>query len=70
MDYAPMLYIGEKVGNGNGTEVDIAVDPLEGTELVAKGMGNALSVIAVADRGKILNATGHLHGKARRAVQR
>lgn len=56
MDNAPMLYIGEKVGNGKGTEVDIAVDPLEGTELVAKGMGNALSVIAVADRGQILNA--------------
>ena len=56
MDRAPMLYIGEKVGNGEGAEVDIAVDPLEGTELVAKGMNNALSVIAVADKGKMLNA--------------
>mgnify|MGYP001386520973 CR=1 FL=1 len=56
MDEAPMLYIGEKVGSGKGPEVDVAVDPLEGTELVAKGLNNALSVIAVAPRGNLLHA--------------
>ena len=45
-DEAPMLYIGEKVGTGNGPKVDIALDPLEGTTLTAKGMGNALAVVA------------------------
>ncbi|WP_201004022.1 class II fructose-bisphosphatase [Paenibacillus glycanilyticus] len=56
MDEAPMLYIGEKVGNGQGPEVDIAVDPLEGTELVAKGLNNSLAVIAVANKGNLLHA--------------
>ncbi|HEY8530030.1 MAG TPA: class II fructose-bisphosphatase, partial [Paenibacillaceae bacterium] len=56
MDEAPMLYIGEQVGNMNGPEVDVAVDPLEGTELVAKGLNNAMSVIAVANRGNLLHA--------------
>ncbi|WP_240416111.1 class II fructose-bisphosphatase [Paenibacillus periandrae] len=56
MDEAPMLYIGEKVGNGQGPEVDIAVDPLEGTESVAKGLNNALSVIAMANKGCLLHA--------------
>lgn len=56
MDEAPMLYIGEKVGNGDGPEVDVAVDPLEGTEIVAKGLNNALSVIAVAPKGRLLHA--------------
>lgn len=56
MDEAPMLYIGEKVGNGEGPEVDVAVDPLEGTEIVAKGLNNALSVIAIAPKGKLLHA--------------
>lgn len=56
MDEAPMLYIGERVGNGEGPEVDVAVDPLEGTEIVAKGMSNALSVIAIAPAGKLLHA--------------
>jgi fructose-1,6-bisphosphatase II len=55
-DEAPMLYIGEKVGTGRGLAVDIAVDPLEGTDLVAKGMPNALSVIAVAEKGGLLHA--------------
>ncbi|MDR5683337.1 MAG: class II fructose-bisphosphatase [Armatimonadota bacterium] len=55
-DEAPMLYIGEEVGAGNGSEVDIAVDPLEGTNLVAKGLPNAISVIAVSERGGILYA--------------
>jgi fructose-1,6-bisphosphatase II len=54
-DQAPMLYIGEEVGNG-GPEVDIAVDPLEGTNLVAKGLPGAISVIAVTERGGLLHA--------------
>ncbi|WP_236570414.1 class II fructose-bisphosphatase [Paenibacillus sp. An7] len=56
MDEAPMLYIGEEVGNSEGPEVDVAVDPLEGTEIVAKGLNNALSVIAVANKGNLLHA--------------
>lgn len=57
-DEAPMLYIGEKVGSGDETdpEVDIAVDPLEGTSLCAMGRPNALAVIAMAERGKLLHA--------------
>jgi fructose-1,6-bisphosphatase II len=50
-DEAPMLYNGEHVGNGQGVEVDVAVDPLEGTRLTALGMPNAIAVIAVAERG-------------------
>lgn len=56
MDEAPMLYIGEKLGTGNGPQVDVAVDPLEGTNIVASGSWNALSVIAIADRGNLLHA--------------
>jgi len=56
MDDAPMLYIGEKVGNKQGPSVDVAVDPLEGTEVVARGLENAQSVIAIADRGSLLHA--------------
>lgn len=56
MDEAPMLYIGEKVGNLSGPEVDVAVDPVEGTELVASGLNNALAVIAIAGKGKLLHA--------------
>lgn len=56
MDEAPMLYIGEQVGSMQGPEVDVAVDPLEGTEIVAKGLNNALSVIAIADKGNLLHA--------------
>lgn len=55
MDEAPMLYIGEKVGAG-GPEVDIAVDPLEGTNLVAKGQPGAIAVIAIAPKGCLLHA--------------
>ncbi|GBD29251.1 D-fructose 1,6-bisphosphatase class 2/sedoheptulose 1,7-bisphosphatase [bacterium HR32] len=55
-DEAPMLFIGEVVGSGRGYEVDIAVDPVEGTNLVAKGLPNAISVIAVSERGGILHA--------------
>src|SRR3954468_13775694 len=50
-DEAPMLFNGEEIGNGEPPAVDIAVDPLEGTTLTAKGMPNALSVIALSDRG-------------------
>ena len=56
MDEAPMLFIGEKVGNGEGPEVDIAVDPLEGTTICAKAMPNALAVLAVSERGGLLHA--------------
>ena len=55
-DEAPMLYIGEKVGSGTGAKLDIALDPLEGTTICAKGLNNALSVIAVAEEGGFLHA--------------
>lgn len=55
-DEAPMLYIGEEVGTGDGPAVDIALDPLEGTTLTAKDMPNALTVIAMAPRGTLLHA--------------
>jgi fructose-1,6-bisphosphatase II len=53
-DHAPMLFNGEEVGNGEGPEVDVAVDPLEGTRLTALGQPNAIAVIAVAERGTML----------------
>ncbi|QTD40744.1 class II fructose-bisphosphatase [Sporosarcina sp. Te-1] len=56
MDEAPMLYIGEELGMGHGPAVDVAVDPLEGTNIVASGGWNALAVIAIADRGNLLHA--------------
>jgi fructose-1,6-bisphosphatase II / sedoheptulose-1,7-bisphosphatase len=55
-DEAPMLYIGEKVGTGSGPRIDIALDPLEGTTITAKGLANALAVLAFADAGGFLNA--------------
>ncbi|MEM6538691.1 MAG: class II fructose-bisphosphatase [Pseudomonadota bacterium] len=55
-DEAPMLYIGEKVGSGGGPDIDIALDPLEGTTLTAKAMSNALSVVAMAKGGTLLHA--------------
>jgi len=55
-DEAPMLYIGEEVGIGNGPKIDIALDPLEGTTITAKGGQNALAVIAMAEQGGFLNA--------------
>jgi fructose-1,6-bisphosphatase II / sedoheptulose-1,7-bisphosphatase len=55
-DEAPMLYIGEKVGAGHGPKIDIALDPLEGTTITAKGGQNALAVIAMAEAGGFLNA--------------
>jgi len=56
MDEAPMLYINEKVGTNKGIEFDIAVDPLEGTNFTAKNLPNALSVLAVSNKGNLLNA--------------
>ncbi|HRK70986.1 MAG TPA: fructose-bisphosphatase class II, partial [Micropepsaceae bacterium] len=55
-DEAPMLFIGEKVGTGNGPKVDIALDPLEGTTLTAKAMPGALAVVAIAEGGSLLHA--------------
>jgi len=55
-DKAPMLYIGEKVGSGDGPELDLALDPLEGTTICAKGGTNAMSVIAIAEKGNFLHA--------------
>ncbi|MEU2515643.1 class II fructose-bisphosphatase [Streptomyces syringium] len=54
-DNAPMLYNGERVGDGTGAECDVAVDPVDGTTLTAKGMANAVSVMAVADRGSMFD---------------
>lgn len=55
-DEAPMLYIGEKVGTGHGPSLEIALDPLEGTTICAHGGPNAISVMAIADRGNLLHA--------------
>ncbi len=55
-DEAPMLYIGEKVGTGKGPKVDIALDPLEGTTITARGGNNALAVVAIAEAGGFLHA--------------
>ncbi|WP_019961736.1 class II fructose-bisphosphatase [Woodsholea maritima] len=55
-DEAPMLYIGEEVGTGEGPEIDIALDPIEGTTPTSKGMPNALAVLAIAPRGGLLHA--------------
>lgn len=55
-DEAPMLYIGEKVGSGNGPELEIALDPLEGTTVCAVGGYNSISVMAIAEKGCLLNA--------------
>ena len=56
MDEAPMLYIGEKVGTKNGMELDIALDPLEGTNFVAKNLPNAFSMLAVCEKGNLFSA--------------
>ncbi|GCE20499.1 class II fructose-bisphosphatase [Dictyobacter kobayashii] len=55
-DEAPMLYIGEEIGNGNKPEVDVAVDPVDGTRLLALGLPGALAVIATAERGSMYSA--------------
>ena len=56
LDEAPMLYIGEKLGNGNGCQIDIAVDPVEGTNFVAKNLPGAISVLAISEKGNLLKA--------------
>lgn len=55
-DEAPMLFIGERVGKGGGEPLDLALDPLEGTTICAKGLNNSISVIAIAEQGKFLHA--------------
>jgi len=60
-DEAPMLYNGERVGSGSGPEVDVAVDPLEGTRLTALGQPNAIAVIAVAERGSMFDPGAALY---------
>lgn len=62
-DQAPMLFNGEKVGNGDGPECDVAVDPIDGTSLTAKGINNALSVIALANRGAMYDASSVFYMK-------
>ena len=65
-DEAPMLYNGEEVGDGDGPDCDVAVDPVDGTTLTAKGMSNAISVMAVAERGAMYDPSAPvLHGEAR-----
>ena len=54
-DHAPMLYNGEEVGNGDGPDCDFAVDPVDGTTLMSKGMPNAISVLAVSERGTMFD---------------
>ena len=56
LDEAPMLFIGEKLGSGGNINLDIAVDPLEGTNFVAKNLPGALSVISIAEKGNLFNA--------------
>ncbi len=56
LDEAPMLYIGEKLGKGKGPNIDIAVDPVEGTNFVAKNLPGAMSVLAVSEKGNLFNA--------------
>ena len=56
LDEAPMLYIGEKIGSGNGIRLDFAVDPVEGTNFVAKNLNGGLSVLALAERGNLFKA--------------
>ena len=66
-DEAPMLYNGEHIGDGSLPQVDIAVDPLEGTRLTALGMPSALTVIALAERGAMFDpGPVRVHGEARR----
>ena len=66
-DEAPMLYNGEAVGSGEGPDVDVAVDPLEGTRLTANGAPNAIAVIARRRPGNdVLSGRGRLHGQDRR----
>lgn len=57
-DEAPMLYIGEQIGTGDSPKVDVAVDPVDGTTLLSKGLNGAISVVALASRGSMFNAPG------------
>ena len=57
-DEAPMLYIGEQIGTGDSPKVDVAVDPVDGTTLLSKGLNNAISVVALSSRGSMFNAPG------------
>ena len=70
-DEAPMLYNGEQIGDGSPPEVDIAVDPLEGTDLCAKGLPNSLAVIALSERGTMFDpGPVLLHGEDGRRRRR
>ena len=70
-DQAPMLYNGESIGTGDEPAVDVAVDPIDGTRLVSRGEANALSVVAVAERGAMFNpARASTWKKSRRAGSR
>ena len=71
-DSAPMLYNGERVGTGRGMQVEVAVDPVDGTTLTSKGEPGALSVIAVTEgtRAHVLPGSPRLHGQDRRRVRR
>ncbi|HEX9016081.1 MAG TPA: class II fructose-bisphosphatase [Chloroflexota bacterium] len=60
-DQAPMLYIGEQIGTGDGPKVDVAVDPVDGTTLLSKGLNNAISVVALASRGSMFYAPGIMY---------
>ncbi len=65
-DEAPMFYNGERIGTGSRPEVDVAVDPIDGTRLVAQGQANALSVVAVSERGSMFDpGSVRLHGEDR-----
>src|SRR5438094_29044 len=63
-DNAPMLYNGEEVGNGDGPECDFAVDPIDGTTLMAKGLSNAISVLAVSERGTMYDPSAVFYSTA------
>src|SRR4030088_666518 len=67
-DEAPMLYFGEEIGNGLEAEVDVAVDPIDGTEFTANGLPGAMSVVALAERGSMF--TTHVHYMTKLVVGR
>ncbi len=67
-DEAPMLYIGEEVGNGQPPQVDIAVDPIDGTTLTSRGMNNAIAVVALAQRGSLYSAPPGIYYMEKLAV--
>src|SRR5204862_3329337 len=69
-DEAPMLYVGEEIGNGRPPKVDIAVDPVDGTRLLALGMPGAVSVVALAERGTMYSAPPGIYYLSKIAVGR